>query len=124
MKKTIVLIISLLAICFVLAGCKSNAEKNYVIEFESNHTTGYTWQYETSEEGIVEIENNYITKSHDEKIVGVGGTDQFIIKGLAEGTITIKFTYSQSWDPKETDKTESYKITVDKDLNVFGEKLN
>ena len=76
-----------------------------------------------ADEGIVEIENKYLTENQGTGMVGVGGIDQFIIKGIKEGTTTIKFTYSQSWHPKETDKTELYKLTVDKDLNVIGEKM-
>ena len=132
MRKIIVFIIILLIVAagvifFVINKNDESSNKtsnesssDYIIELDANHTTGYTWKYEVSEDGIVEVKNEYVQNEHEEGVVGFGGKDRFTIKGIKEGTTTIKFTYSQAWEPKADDKTETYVITVDKDLKVTG----
>lgn len=120
--KKIFYILSVCILTIILFGCtKSN--KNYKIELESNPSTGYSWNYSASEEGIVKLVNEKYNEPTNENMVGVPGTQVYQFKGLKEGTVILTFTYARSW---ETDVApvdiKTYTLKVDKNLKIILEK--
>ena len=110
----VVLVFLLIYIIFF----KMNSGKNYVIKFDANSTTGYFWNYELSDESIVEVvKDSYEENAVDEDIVGVGGTQTYEIKGLKKGEVTILFTYQQVGSGDIGDE-KKVTLVIDSNLNV------
>lgn len=126
MKKLIFPLAALLLVG-LLAACSGGTadgvanSKEVTIQLAGNATTGYSWEYTTSPDGIVEeVSRDYVQDPvSDSQMVGVGGTYIFVFKGLAEGQAEVVFNYAQSWDTStQPAETVTYVLTVDKDLNV------
>lgn len=122
MKKysiAIIGVILVLIIYFVLMFIfKNDSSKNYVLKLEANSTTGYLWDYELSDDSIVEvIKDEYKENENKEGFVGVGGTQIYEFKGLKKGEVTVTLTYKQS-GTKEIGQEKIVKLIVDKDLVV------
>jgi inhibitor of cysteine peptidase len=109
--KKIVCLICCFCIAASLAGC-SQGNKTVKIKLEGNPTTGYTWEYEMSPDGIVrEVSNDYAS---DSSAVGSGGTFTFVFEGVAPGEAVLTFSYLRPWEEDEPPlETAVYKITVD-----------
>ena len=121
MKKTLLFILGLL----VLAGCtsKKNEQPEIVkdpntIVFDANPTTGYAWSYKWNQDGIIELDEEYISDQIDKEVTGSGGKMVYKIKPLKEGTTTVTFTYQRPWESTDSDSIVVYEITVDEQLNV------
>jgi len=136
MKKAICLIVAVLFIVPALAGCSSseatttttpeeteeieeNEPEYFVVTLDANASTGYEWFCTLSEEGIVDIvSEDYVEADSDEGMVGGGGVYTCELEGVAEGDVTVTFTYSRSWEPSEDDETVVYDLHVDADGNI------
>ena len=116
MKKVLTLILSLLMLTLLFCGCGGKAD-TVTVEFEANATTGYHWEYECSEDGIVKIEGEYVTDDNPKGFVGVGGKQIYTVTAVKEGTVNVTFKYlpPASNDPG---KVNEYTFEVDKDLNI------
>lgn len=72
-----------------------------ILQMAANATTGYSWTYTLSAEGMLEeVGNQYIPDEATDGAVGVGGTQEFSFmpsQGATAGTVTLTFTYSQPW---------------------------
>lgn len=119
-------IIFLLLVCVILIGCnkKDNIvnEFDYVLELDSNPSTGYTWNYTIEDDSVISIEEGeYISSTTDENIVGAPGRQKFIVHGLKEGSTTVIFKYRQTWDEESTTDEITYSFYVDSENNVILE---
>ena len=87
-----------------------------------NPTTGFTWQYAASQEGILTpVKDEFITGEEadaDKMLVGAGGTHLWTFAGAAEGDVTLTFTYSRSWESVDPEATITYTYHVGSDLRV------
>lgn len=134
MKRIILAFLSsVMLLGFCLGGCgntqliegddkpqdEAAGEKTVAIEFESNASTGYQWQYVMSEEGIVkETGSEYIDDS-PEDLVGAPGVQRWVFEGVAPGEVTLSFTYCRPWEPvSDSDATESVVLKVADDLTI------
>ena len=93
----------LLILTFIVAlsfGCSGTQEqKTATIELEGNPTTGYTWVYTMSPEGIVhEVSNQYTASKTGERVVGSGGKFVFTFEAIAEGEAELVFSYLRPWE--------------------------
>lgn len=117
-------IIFILFMCIMMIGCnnkKNNkiSEFDYVLELDSNPSTGYTWNYTIADDSIVSIEEGeYKSSSDDKNIVGAPGTQQYIVHGLKEGNTVVVFEYSQSWEPDSAMNKTTYSFSVDNEHKV------
>ena len=69
------------------------------IELEGNITTGYSWEYEITTDGIVvEVYRDYIEGNTDEYAVGSGGMFTFTFSGVNPGETEIVFKYLRLWE--------------------------
>lgn len=94
------------------------------LKLQGNPTTGYTWNYNISDEGIIKEESQkYISDAKDLKIQGAGGVYTWKFSGLKEGSTKVTFRYGRSWE-KEVFKTKTYMFAVDKNLNVVVKEVN
>lgn len=95
------------------------AENSLTFDFEANATTGYSWSYALSEEGVLELlSDSYVEDEHEEGMEGVGGTQHYAFKAAAPGTVTLTFTYAQPWEGGDTAEVRAYTVTVGEDLAV------
>lgn len=96
------------------------------VRLDSNPTTGYSWNYEISDEGILEhLTDELVLPEAKEEFAGAGGTwcASFKPSFRKDGDVTLTLKYARPWEPQPIFiKTLSLtvkdrKITV----NDFGE---
>lgn len=124
MKKLITLALAALLAVTLLVGCSSS--KTATIELPGNPTTGYTWTYTVSPDGVVqEKSNEYVADPAESDMTGVGGIFKFEFKAVAPGEAQIDFSYDQEWEGGDKGAaTASYKVTVDDKKNITVEELS
>lgn len=113
----------------VIAGCGGNGDsvshsdpsraikvKNggeFVINLESNPTTGYSWQ-ETSDSTMVSlISVDYEEDQAEEGMVGVGGKEFFTYRALQSGETEIEMVYGQHWEGGEVDAPLIFTVVIE-----------
>jgi inhibitor of cysteine peptidase len=131
MRKVFCLIFILL-IVFAAAACgntATEAEKMYgrsdrnitvsvkdtfLIQLETNPTTGYDWTASVSDETVVSpAGKEYLAEPVDTAIVGSGGVDVFTFKALEKGSAVITFVYERSFEQGSAEDTLIYNVTVE-----------
>ena len=70
-----------------------------ILALDSNPTTGFAWEIvETGDESVVqEAGHGFEAQTSGPQLVGMGGTEVWVFKTLAEGQSTISMEYSQPW---------------------------
>lgn len=122
MKKRICLILLIVfaALFVLLLGICLNKQRKITISLASNPSTGYSWSYKMSKEGIVKlIASKYQEDKHDSNMVGVGGKEFYTFEALKEGKVTITFIYTSPGGEASTNKNITLKVS--KDLNITKE---
>ena len=118
MKKIIALILSVLALTALFAGCGESADgETCEISLKANATTGYQWDCKASPEGIVKVEGEYVPDENKQGFVGVGGTQKYTVTAKKAGEVTLTFDYLSPGD-KVSGSTAVYVLSVDEDLNI------
>jgi inhibitor of cysteine peptidase len=87
---------------------------DFVIELDSNATTGYTWQFDSRLNSAVMtlVEQRYVAPKDSGK-VGAGGTQRFTLHATGAGTATTRLVYVRPWEqPLVPAREKSYSITV------------
>lgn len=103
--------------------CTYSAENDILtVSLAENATTGFSWEYELSADGILSYQSDeYVPAEGSEETVGAGGTRTFKFKAESAGETTIHFDCVQPFDPMNTPAgcvtisltvDESKKITV------------
>ena len=114
MKKRL-LLVSILCAAILAPGCTDPSKAT--IKLDGNPTTGYTWVYTISPEGVIkEFSNDYKTDSNifNYNKSGIGGTFIFVFEAAAPGEAEIVFSYLRVWEEdKPPLATEVYKAVVD-----------
>lgn len=89
------------------------------ISFNANATTGYSWEYSFDEQEIVgETTNEYVSKKHPKGMVGCGGKQLYVFKGLREGSTTATFIYRRPWEESSTLYSIKVSLVVDNAGNI------
>jgi inhibitor of cysteine peptidase len=126
MKKLVQLTGMLLVICIVLTGCSNgkvygkddtditvDAGKTFTIKLEENPTTGYTWEYEISDENVVALDkDDYSPDDKTGQLTGSGGVKSYIFRALKAGAAEIAFSLMPPDMDAEPTETIVFKITV------------
>ena len=95
-----------------------------VVLLNENPTTGYQWAYEASAEGILTpVRDVYEAPEASDSTqliaVGAGGVHMWVFSGMAQGDVTLTFTYARSWEQGVApDATITYTYHVASDLSV------
>ena len=117
MKKNL----GLLCFTMILFGCAGMQEnKTATVELAGNPTTGFTWVYTISPEGVVgEVSNEYIPDKTHTNVVGSGGKFIFVFEALAEGEAEVSFSYLRVWEEGiPPSQTVIYRAVVDNKINL------
>ena len=129
MKKNLWLAI-LICVAMLLPGCGGTQEEDIAtvklsgnmatVELKGNPTTGYTWLYTMSPEGIVrEAFSDYIPDKTDDNVVGSGGKFVFTFEAVSEGEAELVFSYLRVWEEGiPAINTVTYKAVVDDKGNL------
>lgn len=118
MKKMLLVIITIL-FCISITACKSKKEnQNLEVSLYSNSSTGYEWSYTVSDENIISISSYYDDSNCEKNVVGCGGNNVYIIKGLKPGKVTLSMEYKFVVDGEGETETAIYEITVNDDLSI------
>jgi len=80
----------------------------YVIELDSNPTTGYDWAI-ISAEGL-NVQKDYKAKQTDPMICGAGGTAIFTVTADSPGTYKLVLSYERSFQKDSSIRTETFDI--------------
>lgn len=90
----------------------TNTDKTVIsIKLDDNSSTGYRWEYDLSNKGIVEIMESSDYSNCPKNVVGCGGYKTFTIKSLKPGRTKLKLTYLSHDDL--VDRQIVYDIEVD-----------
>jgi predicted secreted protein len=86
--------------------------KQFVIELESNPSTGYSWQLAASPgEQVTLVDHDYSPVG--EQKPGSGGVQKFTFEGAAVGSATLSFGYSRPWEKDVAPtRTAEFPVTV------------
>lgn len=131
-KRTLfVSVLCIFAALICLVGCQSQKpqenefpkiafDKDMVtVTLEENGTTGFTWTYIADPQDALKLESDdFIPANSDEKIGGSGGLHEFRLRAQKPGEITLTFNYARSWEDVEPEKTVTYQLKIDDQLNV------
>jgi len=124
------IILAVLAMTFVVAGCGGSeltsytetdasktidaaVEEEFEIVLEGNESTGFLWVMgEGTDEKIVEkVSDEYIEPNTG--AAGAGGKHYWTFKAKGAGETTIKLEYKRPWEPTASpEKTLNYKVNV------------
>jgi inhibitor of cysteine peptidase len=118
MKKRFGLVV-LLCLAALGSGCSGSLkQKTATVELQGNPTTGYTWIYAMSSEGVVrEIASEYIADRTG--VVGSGGKFIFTFEALTTGEAELVFSYLRVWESDTpAAETVAYRATVDDTNNL------
>ena len=110
-----------LCAAILLPGCAGmNGQKTATVELEGNPTTGYTWVYTMSPEGILrELSNEYVPDKAGSGIVGSGGKFIFTFEAISPGETELVFSYLRPWElAVPAINTVIYKAVVDDKNNL------
>jgi inhibitor of cysteine peptidase len=84
---------------------------DFVIELESNQTTGYQWTATSSDEAVVrEQGNEYLAPSSD--ALGAPGKERFVFATGTTGGATLTLLYSRSFEDGADARQIVYTVTV------------
>ena len=95
---------------------ESNEASSLTISLVENPSTGYTWEYTASTEGLVQdiCDPDASFVAGDTESVGTPGVHTWIFKGLAAGDVTLVFVNAQHFDETgEPYATIQYTLRVD-----------
>ena len=122
MKKCIT-VMGVMCLTVTLVACSTSlAGSKAIVELEGNPTTGYVWEVEIANPGIIEeVSNEYITAGQDDdvEVVGVGGVFSFTFKGITQGETELTFKYHRPWEEDAPpEKSITYIAVVDSNYVV------
>lgn len=88
--------------------------KTLTLTLEENPSTGYSWGYSLSAEGILALDSNaYVAGQTAENVVGAGGHHTWTFKVLEQGCVRLTFQYYRPWEAPETAvETRIYAVNV------------
>ena len=83
-----------------------------ILDLDANPTTGYSWAITSLPEQFSSDYDNYIQDEAEEGMDGVGGTQEYHIIALNDGTGIMTLEYKQDWDGGESDGVYELKLEI------------
>lgn len=78
--------------------------EQFVVELESNPTTGYQWQPDFDPAALRLVGRDFsLARAAVDAAVGGGGVERFRFEALAAGVSRLSFAYRRSWEPGARD---------------------
>lgn len=133
--KKLLLVFGIVATMFLLA-CTKKTNKNVnnstngnimSLEFTTNPSTGFEWQYQFLNGGILleVVSDEYNNVNNEDGIVGASCQRIIKFKAIKAGNTTLKFVYRRPWSGGDTAYDVIYEIKVSDDLKIScAEKKN
>jgi len=101
------------------SGGAATDQTTVTVALPANATTGYQWNYIMDKDGIIEEQSSdYTTDDSATDKTGVGGTQTFVFKAVADGTVTVSFTYARNWQGGDTSGEYATYVYTVKDGNI------
>jgi inhibitor of cysteine peptidase len=75
----------------------------FVIELESNPTTGYEWQLDVDESRVKVVGRQYRRGGEG---VGAGGSELFTLQPVKSGDVSIRAEYKRAWEASGVESRE------------------
>ena len=74
--------------------------ETFVIELESNPSTGFRWALDGTEDATVvrKVSDGYASHAHAPGLVGVGGTETWTFQAAKKGQTALHFIYHRPWE--------------------------
>lgn len=96
-------------------GITVKAGERFVIELDSNPTTGFGWRLDGALDGAV-VENlgsEYVAEEYEKGLLGAGGVELWSFRAVAPGTANISLIYVRSFeDEPQPERTASFLVNV------------
>lgn len=70
--------------------------ERFAICLTENHTTGFRWEFEVVEQGVVGVLED--SRIRNGNLTGSDGYRRFQFQGSRRGTTNIKFTLRRAWE--------------------------
>lgn len=86
--------------------------EEFVIELDSNPSTGYSWQENHDQSYITLVDKTFEQDPGSKGMPGAGGTEHFRFKALKAGETKITMGYSRSWESKPPLEAREFTIKV------------
>jgi inhibitor of cysteine peptidase len=80
----------------------------FVIELESNPTTGYEWQLQVDPNKVEIINRKYQSSGSG---IGAGGSEQITLRPISSGDTSIRALYKRNWETNPI-KERHFKLRV------------
>jgi len=113
-RKFTLLIVLILMLVAMAAGCKSGQTKltaadngktievkagdQIIIELEGNPSTGYNWEANNLDAGLIQQVGEPEFKSSSPGLIGSGGSITLTFEILKAGTTTLNLVYHRPWE--------------------------
>ena len=126
MKKISLLFMAIVAV-FSLVGCGNKTDnskslgsgKVMALEFVTNPSTGYTWEYETKDgDAKVVYDREEVKLNPNNDLLGAPSNIVYYFKATKAGKTNLVFTYRRPWEGGEVAYDVVYELSVDKNLNI------
>lgn len=123
MKKISVLVLTLFALVSMfscnLRGKEFGSGKVMALEFSTNPSTGYGWEY-SFEGGDAEVvfDREETKLNENNALMGAPHNVVYYFRATKEGTKNLTFVYRQPWTGGEVAYDVVYELVVDKNLNI------
>lgn len=82
-----------------------------ILELEANPTTGYAWELESLDQGVLRMVGEPTYRS-DSDLAGSPGTMTFTFEAAAAGQTDLQMVYTRSWEDAAPIQTFALSITV------------
>lgn len=86
--------------------------ESFMVSVDANPTTGYGWQAEFDEKYLELLSQTYQEDFHEESIVGVGGKETLLFKGLRAGETQLTLSYLRPWESVLPLEVKTYRILI------------
>ena len=93
----------------------ASAGDEFIVELESNQTTGFQWGIAGSLDPSVlkKVSSKYVPSANPSGQMGAGGKELWAFKAVRAGTTTIAMTYTQPFDKAASPaETATFTVTV------------
>ena len=125
MKKILLVSLVVLTLATLVACGSSSQSKNLgkgkvmALEFETNPSTGYDWQYVFSDgDAVIALDREDYQMNEDLNLVGNNQKRVYYFRASKAGNKKLTFTYERPWEGGEKAYDVVYDLVVDSDLNI------
>ncbi|MFQ5595654.1 MAG: protease inhibitor I42 family protein [Anaerolineae bacterium] len=87
------------------------AGQTLIVTLKSNPTTGYDWQVDEMDEGVVKLVTQEFKPASDPDRLGAPGQTEFQFQAVGAGTTSLRLIYVRSWET-DVEPQDTFEITI------------